>query len=458
MMRAHASGALHSASPSRVLAFDTHSALSSLEFWQRVHAISAAIAVRSEQRWALVCEDSAWFAAGLLAIANAGRVSVLPQAPQAGSITISGAHIDAVLTDQPRAFADFATLSMAAVPRINDATPCWPEDSALMESYTSGSSGTPKCVLKTFGQVRREVHTLEQEWGAQLGDALVLGTVPHHHLYGLLVRVFWPLLAGRPFLTSMCLQLAELRRWAAEQRCVIVSSPAFLSRLPDVSGLPPVTRVAAVFSSGAPLADDCAAHLQRDWGGAPIEIYGSTETGGIAWRTWSGAVERPFWRLLRGVQVDLREEPAGQRLWVKSGFTWQSDWMATGDLARLHADGRLVLLGRADDVVKFEDKRVSLHEMRTRLVTHAWVQDARLLLLEGRRRVIGAVVLLNAEGRRQLATSGKLAVNRGLRDWLRQTYEPVVMPRKWRFPESLPVNDMGKLEWTNLQGLFGKRA
>lgn len=449
---------LSSSTPARPVTVGEHGVLDQTAFWQRVHGLRRALAVQPARRMALVCDDSGWFAAGLLALAHAGRVCVVPQAPQAGSITASGVHIDAVLTDRPADFAEFATLPVTGIPPARDSAPSLPDDSALIESYTSGSSGMPKCVPKTFGQLRREVATLEQQWGKQLGTALVCGTVPHYHLYGTLVRVLWPLLAGRSFVTHTCLQAADLRHWAAQQRCVIVSSPAFLSRIGDVSELPPASQVAAVFSSGAPLPDNCAERLQRDWGHAPIEIYGSTETGGIGWRAWSGAAERPYWRLLPGMQAELREESAGTRLWVKSGFTWQSDWMATGDLARRHADGRLELLGRADDVVKLEDKRVSLSEMRTRLLAHAWVENARLLLVEGRRRSIGAVVVLNAAGRAHLQAQGKIATSRELRHWLRRSYEPVLLPRKWRFPEALPDNDMGKIEHSSLQQLFAARA
>ena len=112
------------------------------------------------------------------------------------------------------------------------------------------------------------------------------------------------------------------------------------------------------------------------------------------------------------------------------------------------------LLGRADDVVKFEDKRVSLSEMRARLLAHPWVSDARLLLLEGRRTVIGAVVILNEPGRAGLATSGKAAMNDTLREWMRKHYEALLIPRKWRFVDSLPDNDMGKIERARLQSLF----
>ncbi|MBU6469517.1 MAG: acyl--CoA ligase [Gammaproteobacteria bacterium] len=444
--------------PTRPVAISEHGALDQTAFWRRVHGLRAALASQPAQRVALVCEDSGWFAAGMLALAQTGRICVVPQAPQAGSITASGAHVGAVLTDRPGEFTEFTTLAIGDAPPAGDATASLPDDDVCIECYTSGSSGMPKCVLKAFGQLRREVAALEQQWGEQLGDALVLGTIPHYHLYGTLVRVLWPLLAGRTFVTHTCVQAAELRRWAAQHRCVIVSSPAFLQRIAAPAELPPAAQVAAVFSSGAPLADPFAERLQRDWGHAPIEIYGSTETGGVAWRVWSGSAERPYWRLLPGVQTELREEPAGMRLWVKSGFTWQSGWMATGDLARRHDDGRLVLLGRADDVVKLEDKRVSLSEMRTRLMAHAWVENVRLLLLAGPRRSIGAVVILNAAGRRQLAANGKLPTSRELRNWLRRSYEPVLLPRKWRFPEALPDNDMGKIEHANLQQLFARRA
>lgn len=449
---------MRNVTPARPVAVSEHHAVDQTAFWRRVHGLRAALASHPARRVALVCDDSSWFAAGMLALAHAGRICVVPQAPQAGSLTASGAQVDAVLTDRPAEFSEFATLALGDAPPAGDDAASLPQDDAHIECYTSGSAGMPKCVRKTFGQLRREVVALEQQWGQQLGDALVLGTIPHYHLYGTLVRVLWPLLAGRTFVTHTCVQPAELRRWAAQYRCVIVSSPAFLQRIATPAELPPAAQVAAVFSSGAPLADSCAERLRDDWGHAPIEIYGSTETGGVAWRAWSGSAKRPYWRPLPSVQTELRAEPAGARLWVKSGFTRQSDWMATGDLAHLHADGRFTLLGRADDVVKLADKRVSLSEMRTRLLAHAWVTNVRLLLLAGPRRSIGAVVILNAAGRKQLAAGGRLATSRELRNWLRRSYEPVLLPRKWRFPDTLPDNDMGKIEHASLQQLFARRA
>lgn len=436
-----------------LLALGERDSLDRAAFWRRVRALSDAVATRPERRWALVCEDSAWFAAGLMALAGSGRSLVLPQAPQAGSLAASGAEVDAVLTDRPESFSGYALLPTMEASTGTSAAPRLPDDGASIEFYTSGSSGAPKCVPKTYAQLRLEVEALERQWGALLGDAVMAGTVPHYHLYGVLFRILWPLLSGRAFLSSMCLQPAALRAAALRGDCVIISSPAFLGRVADYGDLPPASKVRAVFSSGAPLPDDAARRLKESWGHAAIEVYGSTETGGIAWRAWSDAGDRALWRPIEGVATELREEAAGERLWVKSGCTWGHDWAPTGDLAR-RRDGGFELLGRADDVVKFEDKRVSLSEMRARLLAHAWVADARLLLLEGRRGFIGAVVILNAAGQAALAATGKTKVNTALRDWLRGSYEALLVPRKWRYVEALPDNDMGKIERARLQRLF----
>jgi acyl-coenzyme A synthetase/AMP-(fatty) acid ligase len=431
-----------------------HGAVSRAAFRRRVRALRAALDLHPAGRWALICDDSAWFGAGLLALAGGGREVVLPQAPQAGAL--QDIQVDAVLTDNPEAFAGMPVLAVAEPGDDCDAPPPTPDDAVRVEFYTSGSSGAPKCVPKAYAQLRLEVEALERQWGAGLGTAQVAGTVPHHHLYGLLFRVLWPLSAGRIFHSQMCLQPAELRAAVDSKPCVIVSSPAFLSRV-QAADLPTATQVSALFSSGAPLPDEAARMLREDWGRAAIEVYGSTETGGIGWRAWDGAERRPWWRPIEGVATEIREEEAGPRLWAKSGCTWRHDWMPSGDLARYGADGRFALQGRADDVLKFEDKRVSLSEMRMHLVSHPWVAEARLLLLPGTRQQIGAVVVLKPEGHAVLATEGKRALQEQLREALRGRYEALLIPRKWRFPAELPGNAMGKTEQARLLALFEER-
>jgi acyl-coenzyme A synthetase/AMP-(fatty) acid ligase len=427
-------------------------------FWRRVNALMTLLDAHPARRWALVCEDSAWFGAGFVALACSGRVQVIPPAPQAGSLRACNAEIDAVLTDLPERFVEFATLAVpaalqgavAAAPDV----PHNPDNGARIEFYSSGSSGALTAIPFEFGQLLAEAHELEREWGALVAGALTIATVPHYHRYGLMMRILWPLVSGRAFVDSTCLQPANIAAAAAGRDCVIASSPAFLGRVDDFASLPPAASVRTVFSAGAPLHENAARRFAVEWGRAVTEIYGSTETGGIAWRRWSAAEPRAPWRPFQRTDIDLRPEAAGDRLWVRSPATPAGDWLATGDLAvRADAD-RFELLGRADDVIKFEDKRISLSEMRARLMLHEWVEDARLILVPGARTMLGAAVVLAAAGRDALAASGKAAVGNALRTWLRSHYEAVLIPRKWRFVDCWPDNDMGKVTHAFLTRLF----
>ncbi len=445
-----------SATQYRVVAYTGNGELLADDFHARVAGIARHLRQRPEQRWALVCDDTFWFAVGFLALARARKTLIFPQA--SGPANVAEAQAAAVLTDQPTRFPSLVTLDVAAVTESGTAVGTDLDDELLIELYTSGSTGRPKRVDKLLGQLRAEVAALEVQWGQTLGDAVVLATVPHHHLYGLLFRVLWPLWAGRPFYAPTCEQAFEFNAAASRfGRCLMVSSPAFLTRVTDFGRLQPPDAFRAVFSSGAPLPEATAAKIANESGRAAIEVYGSTETGGIAWRDWEPEVGQTPWHCLTGVEIAAPGNTPGL-LRVRSPWTWRADWVETGDLGQALAQRRFLLHGRADSVLKVEDKRVSLAEMERHLVAHEFVSEARLLVLKGKRSSVGAVVVLSAAGRRQLQQAGAQKVRKLLLEMLRTWYEPVLVPRKWRFVESLPGNAMGKIESARLQALFTERG
>ena len=125
---------------------------------------------------------------------------------------------------------------------------------------------------------------LEAVFGASLGAGRVFATVSHRHVYGLLFRILWPLLERRPFATFDC-EYPEQLLGAVGSGNVLISSPAMLKRighLPARSG-----QWRAVFSSGGFLPADAAADVTRVLGAEAVEVLGSTETSGVAWRTAS---------------------------------------------------------------------------------------------------------------------------------------------------------------------------
>src|SRR5205814_3095144 len=111
---------------------------------------------------------------------------------------------------------------------------------------------------------------------------------------------------------------------------------------------------------GGPLAAAAASAYTRALGAAPTEIYGSSETGGIAWRVQDGGAESQTWTPSPRVAVQTDADGALQ---VRSPFAGGDAWFTMADAAQPLADGRFRLLGRLDRIVKLEEKRLSVPEV-----------------------------------------------------------------------------------------------
>ncbi|WP_321949040.1 AMP-binding protein [Paraburkholderia sp. J10-1] len=413
----------------------------------RAHALGIAARMRARpgQRVVLWSDDPYEFACALFGLLAAGKVPVIPANATAGYLAELSDAYDAVLDENELA------AWCAEIPAVQPAKADVSIDAnALLTLFTSGSSGTPKPVHKTLAQFDAEVHTLEAAWGALLGKAAVLASVPHHHIYGLLFRVFWPLAAGRPFARATCADPAQLQARITEcsVQCgatVVVSTPAQLSRWPDLPGfaaLSPQPR--AFLSSGGPLPLDTAKQYAATFGAAPLEIYGSTETGGVAWRRQN---EMQAWTPMPGIAVRAGAVEEGGALEVRSPHLGHDDWHRTDDKAAFDEHGRFVLQGRLDRVVKLAGKRVSLSEMESKLLLHPGVAEVRTVLLEGgSRERIGALVVLSTEGRETLRRDGRVLLLKALRRHLAAWFDTVVLPRHWRIQRALPVDSRGKIQ------------
>jgi acyl-coenzyme A synthetase/AMP-(fatty) acid ligase len=285
---------------------------------------------------------------------------------------------------------------------------------------------------------------LETLWGESLRDATVLGSVSTQHIYGLLFRVLWPLSAGRNMVRKQLPFPEDVQRatlWHA--RAVWISSPALLKRMGDnLDWAALAGRVVKVFSSGGPLAAETAQSLQARLGQAPVEVYGSSETGGVGWRQ-GGERWTPF------PGTDIGQDDDGS-LWVRSSYLPPGHTEHMADAVQIEADG-FRLLGRLDRIVKLEEKRISLPRIEQVLCSHEWVSDARLGVVTGRRASLGAVVALNQAGIGALRAGGRRALIEVLRQALAPHVEDLARPRRWRFVRHLSSNSQGKLRQVDVE-------
>ena len=425
-----------------MLAYDEKSPVTWGWFCARIAAWEATLTPADYACIALYQPDGVEFLAALLAIWRTGKQALLP----ANNLPVTVAQLEQQRCGFVGEFRGVTCLE----PAIGSGCELAGRSSVLPATavvlYTSGSSGVPEPVTKTFAQLAAELDSLEMFRGAQLAGAVISGSVSHQHIYGLLFRLLWPLVTGRPFIARERDYWEELAADAAfHPRLVLVTSPAHLDRFSPVSfASPPV----AIFSSGAPLAATSAETVGRQLGRAIIEVYGSTETGGIAWRE---QVASSPWQCLPGVTVSLEAETG--LLQVKSAHLPDTEWFVTADLARVNGTG-FELLGRADRIAKVGGKRISLTAVEQLIRQQQWVRDVRVVVLPERGDRLGAAVVLSEDGCIFLQNSGRKALNDLLKQGLDQALERIAIPRYWRYPPVLPLNSQGKVTQGALQALF----
>ncbi|MES2076872.1 MAG: AMP-binding protein [Pseudomonadota bacterium] len=463
--------------------------LDNAHFMARARAWRALLQGRAGQHYALYLEDSVEFGAALLGAWQAGKTVWLGADTLEASCAALRRQVDGFLGEFPAALAPLAPPPESAADGAGaananadaDAGPGasadnagagadrldepgaaqWPAlaaDFPALVVFTSGSTGAAQAIPKKLSQLASEVATLELLFGAAADGAAVLATVSHQHIYGLLFKVLWPLSAGRPIHALSLAYPEQLAVALAAGPCVLVASPAHLKRLPeqlDWSGAARTLR--AVFSSGGPLPLETAQASGKLLGRVPVEVYGSSETGGIAWRQRRAGSDESWlvfpsvaWRLASGDNL----------LEVRSAHLADDDWLTLADrVANVDHAGqnRLLLLGRSDRIVKIEEKRVSLDAMEAALVATGMAREARVVLCDpvaGERQKLAAFVVPTAAGQVLLASAGKQALNARLRAALAGVVEAVALPRRWRYLDAMPINAQGKTTLAALLALL----
>jgi hypothetical protein len=123
--------------------------------------------------------------------------------------------------------------------------------------------------------------------------------------------------------------LEELTASSSACDRTLVSTPAHLNRMPK-NMITAAHRPRTVFSSGGPLPFEVAQETERLLGVVPIEVYGSSETGGIAWRQQL-AMTDAAWKPMPG--VTWRVDPKEGVLEIRSPNLPNEDWFRTADRA-----------------------------------------------------------------------------------------------------------------------------
>jgi acyl-coenzyme A synthetase/AMP-(fatty) acid ligase len=388
-----------------------------------------------------LCADRYRFAVGFAAALLRGQVSLLPPNETPDLLArLAAQYPDLYCLNGCETGP--AALSTVTFPEAVGATPATPNVPVVPESqvaaivFTSGSTGEPVPCRKTWGSLTRVAAAEAACLGlrARPGMALI-GTVPPQHVFGLEATVLMVMQGGlalharRPFYPAdIRADLAALPRPRG-----LVTTPVHLRvLLAEPDKLPPAD---FQLCATAPLSRQLAAEAEARFVAPLYEIYGCTESGGIASRR---TVESGEWRAMK--DVTLRTDCKGT--WVKGGHVETEVLLA--DVIELRGESRFELHGRTADLVNVAGKRTSLAHLNYHLHSIEGVRDGAFIVPEkngeGVTRLLAYVV---APG----------LTSDALMNALRQRIDAAFMPRPLYFVDALPRNATGKLPRAALDDL-----
>ena len=354
-----------------------------------------------------------------------------------------------LITDKFESFGDFDIVNLDCENntdwQFNDIS------ERLLYFFTSGSTGTPKRIKKQFKMLAAEVafhgttqkHLIEQ-------NPVMISSVAPYHMYGLLWRFLFPLANSIVSDLDIVFTPEELQhKQSRYDKVLFATTPSFLDGITRYQNQYSFkNNCIGIFSSGSLLDTKTSTNAYQMFGASPYEIFGSTETGGVASRQQKNGQE---WTIFAPVKVSLTDN---NELLIESDFSCANPYLMS-DVVEKTGDNTFLLKGRGDRMVKIAEERVSLPEMEEKLCAYNTIEKSYVSTLTSKdRTIICAVITLNDSGKEYIIKNGRHQFITELKQYLLNYFPNVVLPRKIRIVNAIPVNMQGKYIKSDITSMF----
>lgn len=322
---------------------------------------------------------------------------------------------------------------------------------------TSGSAGEPKCVMLSDANLEAAVLAARSRMPLSVGDVW-LNCLPLYHVGGMSI-LYRCAQAGATMLLQRFDAVRVMQALQRHRITHISLVPAMLAQLIEAG--PPAPGLKYALIGGGPLSASLAQRaMELGWPLCPS--YGLSEAASqvatlccMSSQWQQGMAGTP----LPGMEVEIagaqsRSAPGRIRLrgpmvmagyanpGRESGHGLQDGWFVTGDRGYLDADGKLVVLGREDDVLVSGGANVHPAEAEALLLACPGIADVALTALPDEiwgQRLAALVV-------------GSASVD-AVQEWCRANMPGFMRPRLIVPVPALPRNALGKLERNRLPEL-----
>lgn len=302
----------------------------------------------------------------------------------------------------------------------------------VVNFFTSGSSTEPKIIKKSLWNLIREGEDLGSEFGIKNKDYTVISTTTMAHLFGMTFHLMFPLCNG----LKICTDVFSYPENIDVPNSILVSSPAFLASLLK-HNLTFSENPKYIISAGSKLEEGIfrtASQLSN-----VIEIYGSTETGVIAYKTM---YDKPF-----TIFPNVKALAGADDIEVESDYAYEEK-VRVNDKVSVNGS-ELVLKSRSDRLFKIHEKRVSADELEMYLKKHDFVKDAYIMKIGDK---LVCMCALSEEGREFILSDDVLYITKTLKHHLWKYSE--IIPQRWKYIDKIPLTPTGKIDKKLIAHLF----
>lgn len=330
--------------------------------------------------------------------------------------------------------------------------------------YTSGTSGKPKGVMLTHGNIEANIAQIAAH--VQFGPTdVMLGVLPQFHSFGLTVLTLLPAVLGfRTVFTARFVPGKIMGLIRQHKPTVMIAIPSMYNALLHAKTAEPADFASFryVVSGGEPLPAAVFQGFRDRFGVTLNEGYGLTETAPVSnwcrpheWRAHSVGNALP-WIEQRIVDVDSgRALPPGMDGEVRmrgpnvmrgyfklpeetaKAFD-QEGFFRTGDIGRLDDDGHLYITGRLKEMLIVGGENVFPREIEEVLNQHPSVKESGVVGKPDPMRGEQPVAFVELK-------EGQSLDEKSLLKWCREHLAGYKVPDEIRCVDALPRNATGKV-------------